>query len=209
MRAWFRKGGGKDDVIPEEEEMLAGPHNVGIPTGYGYDPTPPLPPGQYWYDPRRPMQYPAPRVEELYISEQERDLYLAALTSLETPTPNLVLCNSPAPQLPLVVPSTPLVTPKIEYPTTPQPPEHGSARPTPRTATRHAILTLVGDAGLRFTGFPGNAVVAATEAVRAAWAFGVSGRSGDIADIDGQEPIVYRLELKGKAWNRKSTKELE
>jgi len=222
MRAWFRK---KDsDAIQEEDESTyyfgggsssnndaalesVHNHNHNLQWHDGYMPSSNMYTVPETADPYRPTQYPSPRPETLYISEQERSLYLAALSSLDQPVPQLTLYADPAPAIPAVeVNMTPLMTPQVPYPSTPT---LTPKRPRPTTA-KHAILTLVDDAGLRFTGFPAAAVAGADEAVKASWKFGIAGRSTDPDKLAAlKEPIVYRIELKGKAWNRKGNQELE
>lgn len=154
------------------------------------------------HDPLRPMQYPAPRVESVYITDSEREMYLAALDGLDKPAPQLVLRADPPPVIPPPKSVTPIITPVIPYPATPLP-------FPPQKPTKHAILTLADDSGVGFTGFPAKAIASADEALMT-WPRGVAARSGPVESLESiREPIVFRVKLKGKVWHRKGSEELE
>ena len=83
----------------------------------------------------------------------------------------------------------------------------------PPRSTRHALLSLVPPASLRFTGFPNGALMAADEAVTESWPMGVTSRSEGRENIrqraEGKEGKLWKVELEGRAWKRKGHQELE
>ncbi|ORX40706.1 hypothetical protein BD324DRAFT_678147 [Kockovaella imperatae] len=83
----------------------------------------------------------------------------------------------------------------------------------PPRSTRHALLSLVPPATLRFTGFPATAVIAADEALSEAWHQGVTNRSESRYDLqrrgEAQDGALWKVELEGRAWKRKGRQELD
>ncbi|WVF73198.1 hypothetical protein IAT40_008017 [Kwoniella sp. CBS 6097] len=70
-----------------------------------------LPPSA-WQDPEerlRPIQFAPNRIQSLYVTKSERDLYLAAMSQLDQAPPPLPLWTDPAPALPgFTIPLNPL-----------------------------------------------------------------------------------------------------
>ena len=78
---------------------------------------------------------------------------------------------------------------------------------------RHALLSLVPNAFLRFTGFPPETIIAVDQAVAENWPMGVWLRSDEMETVrqmggDGQG-YTWKVELHGRAWKRKGSQELE
>ncbi|WVR09788.1 hypothetical protein IAU60_006864 [Kwoniella sp. DSM 27419] len=60
-------------------------------------------PPSAWHDPQerfRPIQFAPSRIQTLYVTKSERDLYLAAMAQLDQAPPPLPLWSDPAPSLP-------------------------------------------------------------------------------------------------------------
>ncbi|OCF32226.1 hypothetical protein I316_06140 [Kwoniella heveanensis BCC8398] len=75
-----------------------------------------LPPSA-WQDPEerlRPIQFAPNRIQTLYVTKSERDLYLAAMSQLDRAPPPLPLWMDPAPALPgFTIPLNPLTPPSL------------------------------------------------------------------------------------------------
>ncbi|WVR00368.1 hypothetical protein IAU59_007511 [Kwoniella sp. CBS 9459] len=75
-----------------------------------------LPPSA-WQDPEerlRPIQFAPNRIQTLYVTKSERDLYLAAMSQLDQAPPPLPLWADPAPALPgFTTPLNPLTPPSL------------------------------------------------------------------------------------------------
>lgn len=61
----------------------------------------------------RPIQFAPNRLATLYVTRSERNLYLAAMSSLDQNPPNLPLWSDPAPSLPLLERSQPIHPPPL------------------------------------------------------------------------------------------------
>ena len=181
-----------------------------------------------------PIQFEPNRIATLYVTPSERNLYLAAMAQLDAPPQALPLWADPAPKLPgpppLIDPvirgfspaphplTTAPLSPKLV--TSPGLPESGlQIREEFRAPTvqaqpaRHALVSLVPNSFLRFTGFPPETIVAVDRTLTENWPLGVYLKSEEMDAVrrkegDGQES-TWRVELHGRAWRRKGSQELE
>ncbi|RXK37803.1 hypothetical protein M231_04959 [Tremella mesenterica] len=160
----------------------------------------------------RPISWKPNRIETLYVSPSERNLYLAAMSQLDQAPPPLPLWSDPAPSLPQVVPQTfdlipnslaqqamktsdihPLTTrpmsPKLV--TSPEMSLNSPGLmvrdefrrlPPPRTR-QHALLALQLPNGLKFTGFGVTTLIAVDEVLKEGWGLGVGKRSETVENL--------------------------
>lgn len=157
------------------------------------------------------------RNTRIEFSPSEENLYIAALEKLKSISPGpLPLWTESAPSLPPVeVPRSPIPSLHVPYPTntTMQAmalPPGASGFPTSLT-TDHALVTLLGDNGVRLTGFP-VAAVAEIETVLQKSQNGLGARSEApelLANRRKGAVTVWRGELRGKVWRLRGNHELE
>lgn len=149
------------------------------------------------------------RLETLYISPSETNLYLQALAGLDTASPTLPLWSEPAPEIPtLDIDQAPIPALDIPYPKTP---DIIPSRNPNRQKRRHGLLSVYGDAGVQISGFP-SIVVADVDAALQTWKEGVAARSHEMEEVAKRHPEMpayWKAELRGKVWRLKGTQELE
>lgn len=149
------------------------------------------------------------RLETLYITPSETNLYLQALAGLDTASPTLPLWSEPAPEIPnLDIDQAPIPAPDIPYPKTP---DIIPSRNPNRQKRRHGLLSIYGDAGVQISGFP-SIVVPDVDTALQTWNLGVAARSHDMEEVakrHPETPALWKAELKGKVWRLKGTQELE
>ena len=79
-----------------------------------------------------------------------------------------------------------------------------------RGQTRHALLSLVPSASLRFIGFSTGALLAADQALEESWPMGVTSRSKSRQELTQHaDGTLWEIELEGRAWKRKGHQELK
>lgn len=157
-----------------------------------FDPTPSTeaaPPPSAFKDPEtttdrlRPIQFSPNRLQTLYVTPSERNLYLAAMSQLDENPPHLALWSDPAPSLPHINSTDAISSPTNEgggWPerqqspipidprlvTSPEARHNGGLqvrdefkRHAPAKEVRYANMALTGGGGLRLTRFPANVLV--------------------------------------------------
>lgn len=211
----------------------------------GTEDTGPLsPPSAFTYAPPQPdtrlgpLQFAPARVQTLYITPSERNLYLAAMSQLDQGVQPLPLWAEPPPIIPRLPVSHPMdsalpngFVPIAQYPlttiplspklvTSPGLPGNGLMireefrRPnSPSKATRHALLCLLPTSFLRFTGFEPKTLIAMDRTMMESWPQGVWLRSEEMDKMSRRkgngENLTWKVELHGRAWKVKGSQELE
>lgn len=184
----------------------------------------------------RPINFSPNRIATLYVSTSERNLYLAAMSQLDNGPPPLPLWSEPPPTLPPLPPqsthghiqaspsdwNTSTINP-ISPKFVTSPVAAGNGRPglmirdefrplQPRSA-KHALLSLNPPSGMRFTGFPSEALLAVDAVIVEKWPMGLRKRNDSVdgfwAKTKAGEALSWTIELGGTAWTRKGHQELE
>ena len=85
--------------------------------------------------------------------------------------------------------------------------------PSPAKPTRHALVSLVPDSFIRFTGFSPQTLIAVDRTLVENWPMGVWLRSEEMEKVIEKggtgEGLSWRVELHGQAWKKKGSQELE
>lgn len=170
----------------------------------------------------RPLQFSPNRIATLYVSNSDRNLYLAAMSQLDRGPPALPLWSEPAPSLPPFPPNqygqpatdwNPPATQPVTSTIGPGLQIRDEFRAVPPRSTTHAILSLNPPSGMRFTGFTKSTLLAVDEVVCEKWPIGVRRSSESVDGLKARggtgEGLTWRVELNGKAWTRKGHQELE
>jgi hypothetical protein len=179
----------------------------------------------------RPIQFSPNRLQTLYVTPSERNLYLAAMSQLDENPPHLALWSDPAPSLPHINSTDAIPSPINEgggWPerqqspipidprlvTSPEARTNGGLqirdefkRHAPAKEVRHANMALTGAGGLRFTRFPAN-VLLDLEKLFPANKVVTESKEGLLGMGNGVVAF-WKVKMFGSMWKRTGAEELE
>jgi hypothetical protein len=179
----------------------------------------------------RPIQFSPNRLQTLYVTPSERNLYLAAMSQLDENPPHLALWSDPAPSLPHINSTDAIPSPINEgggwperqqspIPTDPRlvtSPEARSngglqirdefRKQAPAKEVRYANMALTGAGGLRFTRFPAN-VLLDLEKLFPANKVVTESKEGLLGMGNGVVAF-WKVKMFGSMWKRTGAEELE
>ena len=183
----------------------------------------------------RPIQLSPNRLQTLYVTPSERNLYLAAMSQLDENPPHLALWSDPAPSLPhinttqaipspidegggwpdrLPQPPVPVPAPNPKLVTSPEARTNGGLmvreefrRLPPAKEVQYATMALTGAGGVRFTRFPANVLVD-LEKLFPPNKVVTESAEGLMTMRNGVVPF-WKVKMFGSMWKRTGAEELE
>lgn len=217
-KSWLPFSKKTDPAVVESESKGAAP-----PPSAFKDPDP--------TDRLRPIQFSPNRLQTLYVTPSERNLYLAAMSQLDENPPHLALWSDPAPSLPHIDSTDAISSPINEgggWPerqqspipidprlvTSPEARFNGGLqirdefrRLAPAKEVRYANMALTGAGGLRFTRFPANVLVDLERLFPANKV--VAESKEELLSMGNAGVPFWKVKMLGSMWKRTGAEELE